>query len=601
GGAHSVDQKQWPAWWRWLRNRATMMAWNPCEKVLYYPSVREVENSETIHAKWFKAFRQEREPVQYGEKEQQLDIMHFANHDPLNMRSFGQVATMVAFADGLQSSAFHRALRDAVHFKLQVLEVAAKVISRLGMFQYVAMHVRRNELQYKNVWVPANTTMVNTRALTKQGEALYIATDETNSEFFSSLRDRHEVYQFGDFTTSRGGHALSGVEIPQHLLGPVEQVICAGARIFFGTRLSTFTAYIQRLRGYMQAPDHGVYYHNELNKDDSQVNPADCRVSDGALLGGWPRPCPFLGWRCSGRASVIGLVGEGASEEGTILIAYFDGDPAREELDRAGMEGMASRLDSGGAMEVEDEGVGEVPGRKAVVGTGAIGKRRGRRRGNSGGGGGLSGNREGLGEVGWAWLRELNADGCARGTKKDVTQIIKDRCTRFLRAGKGGKKAGIGQAGAGNGGAAAVAGATAPGEDGLKRVQERHPGVVFSAYLDGAFFMDPPTPTTLAYGTYMKEAAGIGLDIQSMKSAALSPEGDASCFADGMPAEEHGRRVQEALRDLLPGDAHLGAALMAPGARKVEESKVVTYGEVHPHHLVPFGVEVYGGARACGV
>ncbi|KAK3256566.1 hypothetical protein CYMTET_34304 [Cymbomonas tetramitiformis] len=41
-------------------------------------------------------------------------------------------------------------------------------------------------------------------------------------------------------------------------------------------------------------------------------------------------------------------------------------------------------------------------------------------------------------------------------------------------------------------------------------------------------------------------------------------------------------------------DEYLGAAMMAPGAaaRKVEESKVVMYGDVHPHQLIP----VYGGA-----
>ncbi|KAK3288055.1 hypothetical protein CYMTET_4449 [Cymbomonas tetramitiformis] len=36
---------------------------------------------------------------------------------------------------------------------------------------------------------------------------------------------------------------------------------------------------------------------------------------------------------------------------------------------------------------------------------------------------------------------------------------------------------------------------------------------------------------------------------------------------------------------------------MAPGAvaKKVQESKVATYGDVRPHHFIPFGVEVYGG------
>ncbi|KAK3284387.1 hypothetical protein CYMTET_7958 [Cymbomonas tetramitiformis] len=36
---------------------------------------------------------------------------------------------------------------------------------------------------------------------------------------------------------------------------------------------------------------------------------------------------------------------------------------------------------------------------------------------------------------------------------------------------------------------------------------------------------------------------------------------------------------------------------MAPGAAtmKVEKSKVVMYGDVHPHQLIPFGVKMYGG------
>ncbi|KAK3270601.1 hypothetical protein CYMTET_21006 [Cymbomonas tetramitiformis] len=188
----------------------------------------------------------------------------------------------------------------------------------------------------------------------------------------------------------------------------------------------------------------------------------------------------------------------------------------------------------------------------------------------------------------------------------------------------------------------------------LEWFQEGHPKVVIFNFLDDAFFMGPSIATADANCTYM-ETAPIGLDIQWMESAAFLPEGDASCFADGMPgvppkmmreaAEGHERRMQEAQRDLLPSDglawnsyefitlphrmgltkvarvtgvawfgqhvlfdvatarpmldAHLGTAMMPPGAaaRKVEESKVVTYGDVHPHQFVPFGVEVYGKLR----
>ncbi|KAK3285198.1 hypothetical protein CYMTET_7190 [Cymbomonas tetramitiformis] len=65
-----------------------------------------------------------------------------------------------------------------------------------------------------------------------------------------------------------------------------------------------------------------------------------------------------------------------------------------------------------------------------------------------------------------------------------------------------------------------------------------------------------------------------------------------------LDAEEPGQHVLFDVATARPmSDAHLGAAMMAPGAaaKKVEESKVATYGDVRPHHFIPFGVEVYGG------
>ncbi|KAK3251844.1 hypothetical protein CYMTET_38837 [Cymbomonas tetramitiformis] len=72
-----------------------------------------------------------------------------------------------------------------------------------------------------------------------------------------------------------------------------------------------------------------------------------------------------------------------------------------------------------------------------------------------------------------------------------------------------------------------------------------------------------------------------------------------------LDAEGPGQHVLFDVATARPmSDAHLGAAMMAPGAaaKKVEESKVATYGDVRPHHFIPFGVEVYGGLgpAACG-
>ncbi|KAK3280737.1 hypothetical protein CYMTET_11433 [Cymbomonas tetramitiformis] len=65
-----------------------------------------------------------------------------------------------------------------------------------------------------------------------------------------------------------------------------------------------------------------------------------------------------------------------------------------------------------------------------------------------------------------------------------------------------------------------------------------------------------------------------------------------------LDAEGPGRHVIFDVATTRPmADIHLGAAMMAPGAaaKNVEESKKATYGNMHPHEFVPFGVEVYGG------
>ncbi|KAK3273248.1 hypothetical protein CYMTET_18494, partial [Cymbomonas tetramitiformis] len=93
----------------------------------------------------------------------------------------------------------------------------------------------------------------------------------------------------------------------------------------------------------------------------------------------------------------------------------------------------------------------------------------------------------------------------------------------------------------------------------LQRVHERHSAVFICAYLDDAFFLGPPAVAALTYGTYIEQAAAIGLDIQPMKSAGFSLVGDTSCFEDGVPARVSSAawlggfaQVCEDMRELFP-------------------------------------------------
>jgi hypothetical protein len=76
----------------------------------------------------------------------------------------------------------------------KVFRIAAKVVKQLGLFQYSAMHVRRNELQYSEYKISASeigdkvsavfeprqplTAALQVSAMFEPGEPLYIATDE---------------------------------------------------------------------------------------------------------------------------------------------------------------------------------------------------------------------------------------------------------------------------------------------------------------------------------------------------------------------------------------------------------------------------------------
>ena len=180
--------------------------------------------------------------------------MYYPNcEENMKYRSLTQVAVAVAFADPSMYRAMLSLLRDNVHFSDRIFELAAEGVQELGMWQYYSLHIRRNDLQYKEVFMDASATLDHIKPLLPANAVVYLASDEFDPGFFKPFDARHKVVRLQQLAVFP--------KIPRRLLGMVEVVICAMGRRFFGTQHSTFTAYIHRLRGYLRAPDTNVYFH----------------------------------------------------------------------------------------------------------------------------------------------------------------------------------------------------------------------------------------------------------------------------------------------------------------------------------------------------
>ena len=239
------------------------LKWGTGRHMLFWPNRAAVEASGNKPDGRVQAARQ---PVEYDARLQAEKIIYFPScrgdeGRTDDWRYLTQVGSFVAFADLPTEKRFHKMLRNHVHLLPQVFDAAAKVVAHIGAFKFASLHVRRNELQYKSSFKSASQSLANIRAKLNPGETLYIATDEVKADFFDVFRKEFRVYQWKDFFGPGG--MFEGEPIARKHEGLVEMAICSMGRIFFGTASSTFSAYIRRLRGYVMAPNTGLFQHSE--------------------------------------------------------------------------------------------------------------------------------------------------------------------------------------------------------------------------------------------------------------------------------------------------------------------------------------------------
>ena len=207
------------------------------------------------------------------------EILHFPANEKAN-RLLAHFYGMIHFTDSKIDNHFKRFVRDHLHYHDAIFCAAGKIIHALqnegqkfasissdgknGSFS--ALHVRRGDLQYKKVKISAKEWYENTKEVWKKKELLYIATDERDKSFFEDIREQHELRFLDDFWDMAG---LG--ELDPNYMGMIDTIVASHGRAFAGTWFSTFSGYINRLRGYKGLSMRNSWYGWIPRKDAMQT------------------------------------------------------------------------------------------------------------------------------------------------------------------------------------------------------------------------------------------------------------------------------------------------------------------------------------------
>jgi len=167
-------------------------------------------------------------------------------------------------------------------------QIAAKVVSYLGLFNYTALHARYNDFE-ANFGVQPDPQQVIDRMSPWLGSGVkfYIASDEPK-KFAGLNMYSADVVMWPDLL----GQATNGLLAKEKerfteerwfkLTGPVEELICAFSKVFVGSERSSFTGHIQAMRIQAEAP----VTSRILNTDDFPTEDVKSDIAQWEHKGG---------------------------------------------------------------------------------------------------------------------------------------------------------------------------------------------------------------------------------------------------------------------------------------------------------------------------
>ena len=192
----------------------------------------------------------ERIPMYYNQTMHEPKLLHWdaSQVNKGGHRLLNHFYSFLFYTDSAVDNHYKRFVRDFLHYKDALYCAAGKIVNALNNEgkEWSTLHVRRGDLQYKNVKIPAEEWYENLKEIWKEGELLFIATDERNKTFFEPIKEHHDVRFLDDY--SEVGKLK---DLDPYFLSMVDTIVASHGRTFAGTWFSTFTGYINRMRGYL--------------------------------------------------------------------------------------------------------------------------------------------------------------------------------------------------------------------------------------------------------------------------------------------------------------------------------------------------------------
>ena len=175
-----------------------------------------------------------------------------------------------------------RLIAKHVHYRDDLMNLAWQFVNQLGDQTYYAIHIRRNDFQYKDLFITCEEILANIQDRIPEGARLYISTDHKDKDFFQPLRDKYTLFFYEDILEQ----VKTFDEFDVNWIPIIEQLICTRSIRFISNSHSTLSSYVFRLRGYMNDIEDKTYHVNTIPyKEEEQVDYIDVPH----VIGNWHR------------------------------------------------------------------------------------------------------------------------------------------------------------------------------------------------------------------------------------------------------------------------------------------------------------------------